>query len=71
MDTSGANTSQEDPYQLRLFGKGAQHIEVVTAEFLPDGEQLYIVAIDAEGVMHTLQFEPHSPFLALSFSFTN
>jgi len=57
----------EDPYQLRLFGKSAQHIEVVAAEFMPDGENLYIIAVDAEGMMHVLQFEPHSmlpiPFL--------
>ena len=66
LDSSCANTSQEDPYQLRLFGKGAEHIEVVTAEFLPDGEQLYIIAIDAEGVMHVLQFEPHSPSLTIT-----
>lgn len=50
----------EDPYQLRLFGKSAQHFEVVAAEFMPDGQNLYTVIVDAEGVMHVLQFEPHS-----------
>ena len=50
----------EEPYQLRLFGKSAQHIEAVAAEFMPDGENLYILVADAEGVLHVLQFEPHS-----------
>lgn len=50
----------EEPYQLRLFGKSAQHIEAVAAEFMPDGENLYTIVVDAEGIMHVLQFEPHS-----------
>ncbi|MCJ1436137.1 mRNA cleavage and polyadenylation factor subunit [Xylographa pallens] len=51
----------EDPYQLRLFGKSAQHLEVVAAEFLPHGKDLYIVVGDAEGEMHIFQFDPHNP----------
>ncbi|MCJ1395282.1 mRNA cleavage and polyadenylation factor subunit [Xylographa bjoerkii] len=51
----------EDPYQLRLFGKSAQHFEVVAAEFLPHGKDLYIVVGDAEGEMHVFQFDPHNP----------
>ncbi|MCJ1405837.1 mRNA cleavage and polyadenylation factor subunit [Xylographa trunciseda] len=51
----------EDPYQLRLFSKSAQHLEVVTAEFLPHGKDLYIVVGDAEGEMHIFQFDPHNP----------
>ena len=52
--------SKEDPYQLKLFGKSSENIEVVAAEFLPDAKQLYIVAIDADGCLHVLQFEPSS-----------
>ncbi|MCJ1285002.1 mRNA cleavage and polyadenylation factor subunit [Xylographa opegraphella] len=51
----------EDPYQLRLFGKSAQHLEVVAAEFLPHGKDLYIVVGDAEGELHVFQFDPHNP----------
>ena len=54
---------QEDPYQLKLFGKSARHINVVTADFLPDGKQLYITAVDADGHLHVLQFDPSSKFI--------
>lgn len=50
----------EDPYQLRLFGKSSKHIEALTAEFLPDGKQLYIIAADADCNIHVLQFDPES-----------
>ena len=47
----------EDPYQLRLFGK-SKHMEVMALEFLPDGQQLYIVVVDAECNLHILQYDP-------------
>ena len=50
----------EDPYQLRLFGKSSKHIEVLAADFLPDGKQLYVVAADADCNIHVLQFDPES-----------
>ncbi|MCJ1478715.1 mRNA cleavage and polyadenylation factor subunit [Lambiella insularis] len=51
----------EDPYQLRLFGKSADHIEVVAAEFLPSGKDLFVVVVDADGEVHVFQFDPHNP----------
>lgn len=50
----------EDPYQLKLFGKSSKHIEAMTADFLPDGKQLYIIAADADCNIHVLQFDPES-----------
>lgn len=50
----------EDPYQLRLFGKSSKHIEVIAADFLPDENQLYIVAADSDCNIHILQFDPES-----------
>jgi len=55
---------QEDPYQLRLFGKSPQRIETIAADFLPDGEQLYIVVADADCNLHILQFDPDSMSLS-------
>lgn len=52
----------EDPYQLRVFGKSSKHIEVLAADFLPDGKQLYVVAADADCNLHVLQFDPESTF---------
>jgi cleavage and polyadenylation specificity factor subunit 1 len=51
---------KEDPYQLRAFGKSVRDIEVITADFLPDGKQLYIAVIDGSGDLRILQFEPQS-----------
>ncbi|KAL9591984.1 MAG: hypothetical protein Q9179_007176, partial [Wetmoreana sp. 5 TL-2023] len=48
----------EDPYQLRLFGKSSDRIEVLAADFLPDGKQLYLVVADADSNVHILQFDP-------------
>lgn len=36
-------------------------MELVAAEFLPDGKHLYIAAIDADTVLHILQFDPDNP----------
>ena len=49
---------QEDPYQLRLFGKSPHPIEVIAADFLPDGKQLYMAVADADCNIHILQFDP-------------
>ncbi len=49
---------QEEPYQLRLFSKSPHAIEILAADFLPDGKQLYLVAADAECNIHILQFDP-------------
>ena len=43
---------------MRLFGKATNRLEVVAADFLPDGNQLYIVVADADGNIHVLQFDP-------------
>ena len=53
---------QEEPYQLRLFGKTSQPIEVMTADFLPDNKQLYIIAVDLNSDLHVLQFDPEREF---------
>ncbi|KAL8857985.1 MAG: hypothetical protein Q9178_005445 [Gyalolechia marmorata] len=51
----------EDPYQLRLFGKSTSHMEVLAADFLPYGNQLYLVIADANSNIHILQFDPEHP----------
>ena len=52
----------EDPYQLRLFGK-SKHVEVMALEFLPDGKQLYIIIADADCNLHVLQYDPERTYL--------
>lgn len=58
-------TRKEEPYQLRLLGKSPHHIEVVAADFLPDGKQLYMVIADADCNIHILQFDPERMFSPL------
>lgn len=52
---------QEEPYKLQLFGRDQVGLEVMAAEFLPDGKHLYIIAADADGDLHVMQFDPESP----------
>ncbi|KAI5864811.1 CPSF A subunit region-domain-containing protein [Durotheca rogersii] len=48
----------EEPYKMVLFGKSSTKLEVLTADFLPDGDDLLIVACDSDGGIHVLQFDP-------------
>ncbi|KAK5187848.1 mRNA cleavage and polyadenylation factor subunit [Cryomyces antarcticus] len=50
--------SEDEPYKLTMLGKGRARMEVVAAEFLPWGDQLYIIVADAHGDLHVLQFDP-------------
>lgn len=52
---------QEEPYKLQLFGRDQVGLEVMAAEFLPDGKNLYIIAADGGGDLHVMQFDPESP----------
>jgi cleavage and polyadenylation specificity factor subunit 1 len=48
----------EEPYKMILFGKSATKLDVLVADFLPDGNDLSIVASDGDGGLHVLQFDP-------------
>lgn len=49
---------QEEPYKLARFSKDTRDLGVVAADFLPDGDSLYILAADAECNIHVLQYDP-------------
>jgi cleavage and polyadenylation specificity factor subunit 1 len=53
----------EEPYKMTLFGKDMQELQVVAAEFLPDGRQLYFAIADAKGNVHVLQYDPERKHL--------
>lgn len=55
----------EEPYKMMLFGKSATRLEVLSTDFLPDGDDLLIVACDADGAIHVLQFDPEREFTFL------
>lgn len=48
----------EEPYKMMLFGKSSTKMEIMTADLLPDGKELYIVAADANCNLHIMQFDP-------------
>jgi cleavage and polyadenylation specificity factor subunit 1 len=48
----------EEPYKMMLFGKSSTSMEVVAADLLPDGKELYIVAADADCILHIMQYDP-------------
>lgn len=52
----------EEPYTFKVLGKSGARVPVVVADFLPDGEELGIVVVDAEGEMHSLEFNPEREF---------
>ncbi|KAK6612511.1 cpsf a subunit region [Botrytis cinerea] len=51
----------EEPYRMLLFGKSAAKMEVLCADLLPDGKDLFIVAADANGNLHIMQYDPEHP----------
>ena len=46
---------------MQLFGRDQINLDVVAAEFLPDGKQLFIIAVDGDGTLHVLQYDPENP----------
>lgn len=52
---------------MTLFGKDMDELEVVAADFLPDGKKLYIIVCDGDCNLHVLQYDPegkcHVPVL--------
>jgi cleavage and polyadenylation specificity factor subunit 1 len=48
----------EEPYTFKVLGKSNTRLPLLVADFLPDGEDLSIVAADADGDIHILEFSP-------------
>lgn len=51
----------EEPYTFKILGKSSGKLPLLAADFLPDGEDLSMVAVDAEGDLHILEFNPEHP----------
>lgn len=58
---------------MTLFGKDLDELEVVTADFLPDGKKLYILVADSDCNLHVLQYDPEGTktLLPTTISHTN
>ncbi|KAJ5677429.1 Cleavage/polyadenylation specificity factor A subunit C-terminal [Penicillium maclennaniae] len=51
----------EEPYKMTLFGKDPDYLEVAAADFLPDGNKLYMLVADSDCNLHVLQYDPEDP----------
>ncbi|KAH6884552.1 CPSF A subunit region-domain-containing protein [Thelonectria olida] len=51
----------EEPYTFKILGKSNGQLPLLMADFLPDGDDLAIVAADADGDLHILDFNPEHP----------
>lgn len=49
---------KEEPYKVTLFGKDMDELDVVAADFLPDGKRLYMLVADGDSNLHVLQYDP-------------
>lgn len=58
---------------MNLFGKDPEYMEVIAADFLPDGDNLFILVADSDCNVNVLQYDPEGtfsfPFFSLIFSF--
>jgi cleavage and polyadenylation specificity factor subunit 1 len=61
----------EEPYKMILFGKSGKNMEIVAADLLPDGKELYIIAADADCALHVMQFDPERKLIPSSPSIHN
>jgi cleavage and polyadenylation specificity factor subunit 1 len=51
----------EEPFRLSLLGRSRTKMEVLAAEFLPFDGGLYVMAMDGDGDLHCLQYDPENP----------
>ncbi|PHH70369.1 hypothetical protein CDD80_6059 [Ophiocordyceps camponoti-rufipedis] len=51
----------EEPYTFKVLGKSSGRLGLLTANVVPDGEDLSLVAVDADGDIHVLEFNPEHP----------
>ena len=52
----------EEPYTFKILGKSNGTLPMLMADFLPDGDDLSVVAIDADGDLHILEFDPERTY---------
>ncbi|KAE8359840.1 CPSF A subunit region-domain-containing protein [Aspergillus caelatus] len=48
----------EEPYKMSLFAKDLDYLEVLAADFLPDGNKLFILVADSDCNLYVLQYDP-------------
>ncbi|KAL4802870.1 CPSF A subunit region-domain-containing protein [Aspergillus unguis] len=51
----------EEPYKMSLFAKDLDYLEVLAADFLPDGNKLFMVVADSDCNLYILQYDPEDP----------
>lgn len=51
----------EEPYKMTSFGRDYEAMDVVEAEFMVDGRNLYFAASDPQGNIRIMQYDPENP----------
>ncbi|KAL3470459.1 CPSF A subunit region-domain-containing protein [Aspergillus californicus] len=51
----------EEPYKMSLFAKDLDYLDVFAADFLPDGNRLFVVVADSDCNLYVLQYDPEDP----------
>jgi cleavage and polyadenylation specificity factor subunit 1 len=50
---------------MSLFAKDLDYLDVLAADFLPDGRKLYVVVADGDCNLHVLQYDPEGASIPL------
>ena len=56
---------------MSLFGKDPDYLEIAAADFLPEGNQLFILVADTDCNLHILQYDPEGKSCLASSINTN
>lgn len=51
----------EEPYTFKILGKSNGTLPLLVADFLPDGDDLSLVASDVDGDLHIFEYNPEHP----------
>ncbi|CEJ85152.1 hypothetical protein VHEMI03686 [[Torrubiella] hemipterigena] len=51
----------EEPYTFKILGKSNGNLPLLVADFLPDGDDLSLVASDVDGDLHVFEYNPEHP----------
>lgn len=55
---------------MSLFSKDPEYLEVVAADFLPEGDKLFILVADSDCNLHVLQYDPEGKLFPPHLSIT-
>ncbi|KAI5955342.1 CFT1 [Candida jiufengensis] len=52
---------EAEPFRMVMLGKDTQHLNVESADFIVNDEEIYILVADNNNVLHLIQYDPDDP----------